>query len=419
MRNCIKDAKFNMKITASKKLESLKPYAFAEINERVEALKKSGVKPIDFGVGDPSEPTPEFVIESLSAAGRKHAKTGYPSYIGSLEFRKAAAGYMKRRFGVLLDPEKEISSNIGSKEAIFNFPQGFIDPGDIVIMPSPGYPPMKTGTIFAGGVPYFVPLLEKNNFLIDYAAIPESVCKAAKIIWTNYPNSPTGAVAGREYYEGLMAWAKKWNIIIAADEGCYIDIYFGEKPMSILEVGREGVIAFYSLSKRNNMTGYRVGFVAGDSEIVSIFKKLKTNIDSGTASVIQEAAIVALGDDKHVERMRGIYKEKRDVLVEGLMAMGLEVRVPEATFYVWQKVPSGMSDVEFAKKLLALEVGIVVTPGSLISDECETGDGERQGGTNGISDWRVNPGAGYVRFALMPSMSEVKEAVERLRKMRG
>lgn len=400
-----------MKIQASKRLQSLPAYAFKEINDKVEVLKAlaaegKAVAPIDFGVGDPSEPTPDFVIESLTEAGRKHAGSGYPSYVGSREFRCAAADYMKRRFGVVLNPETEISSNIGSKEAIFNFPEAFIEPGDVVICPSPGYPPMKTGTIFAEGVPYFVPLLAENGFLVDYAAIPEEVAVRAKIIWINYPNSPTGAVASREYYAGLIEWARRHEIIIAADEGCYIDIYLGsEKPISILQaadelgLGRDGIVTFYSLSKRNNMTGYRVGFVAGDMVILDIFKRLKTNIDSGTPSVMQEAAIRALGDDKHVASMRDLYRQKAEILIEGLRGIGMDAKWPASTFYVWQKVPEGMSDVDFAKKLLEPEIGIVVTPGSLISDECEGG---------------VNPGAGYVRFALMPTLAEVREAVARL-----
>lgn len=409
-----------MQIQLSKRLQSLPAYAFKEINDKVEALRASGVKAIDFGVGDPSEPTPDFVIESLAAAGRKHANTGYPSYVGLKEFRQAAANYMSRRFGISLDPETEISSNIGSKEAIFNFPEGFINPGDVVICPSPGYPPMKTGTIFAEGVPYYAPLLAEKGFLVDYKSIPHAkggrggeIVEKTKIIWINYPNSPTGAVADREYYEGLIKWARENNIIIAADEGCYIDVYLGsEAPISILQaaselgLGYEGIVTFYSLSKRNNMTGYRVGFVAGDKQVLDIFKKMKTNIDSGTPNIIQEAAIVALNDDEHVETMRKLYDEKAEILIEGLRGIGLEAHKPVATFYIWQKVPAGMSDVEFASKLLDPEIGIVVTPGSLISDECEMGDGSK-----------INPGAGYVRFALMPTIEEIKEAVERLKKI--
>lgn len=392
-----------MNIQISDRLAGLKPYAFAEIQGEVEKLKAAGITPIDFGVGDPSEPTPAFVIEGLKAAGEKHATTGYPSYIGLKEFRTAAANYMKRRFNVELDPETEISSNIGSKEAIFNFPEAILNPGDVVIIPSPGYPPMKTGTVFAEGEPFFVPLLEKNGWMLDFEAIPLDVVQKAKIIWINYPNSPTGAMATRNYYEKLINWAHQHNIIIAADEGCYIDIYFGEKPMSILEIEREGIITFYSLSKRNNMTGYRAGFVAGDKRLVELFRKLKTNIDSGTPNIVQEVAMLALNDDEHVAHMRQIYREKGEILIEALKKIGLEVNMPAATFYIWQKVPTEMSDVDFAKKLLEPEIGIVVTPGSLISDECEGG---------------INSGKGYVRFALMPTFSETKEAAERLTKCR-
>ena len=232
---------------------------------------------------------------------------------------------------------------------------------------------MKIGTILPEAS-YYVPLLEKNKFLIDYNAIPKDVATHAKIIWLNYPNSPTGAVAGREYYRGLIEWARANDIIIAADEGCYIDIYFGSAdnaPISILQaadelkLGRDGIITFYSLSKRNNMTGYRVGFVAGDEEVVKIFKLLKTNIDSGTPSVMQEAAIKALDDDAHVAKMRQLYEQKADILIEGLRAIGLEVSKPSATFYIWQKVPDGMNDVEFAKKLLAPEIGNCCYSGKL------------------------------------------------------
>lgn len=392
-----------MQIQISERLKKLPAYAFKEINDKVDALRASGVVAIDFGVGDPSEPTPDFVIEALTDAGRKHATSGYPSYIGSAEFRQAAAKYMHRRFGVELDPETEVSSNIGSKESVFNFPEGFINPGDLVIVPSPGYPPMKTGTWFAEGEVYFVPLLEKNNFLLDFETIPEEIAKRAKIIWINYPNSPTGAVADRGYYERLIAWAHKHEIIIAADEGCYIDIYFESPPLSILEVGRDGIVAFYSMSKRNNMTGYRAGFLCGDAAVIEVFKKLKTNIDSGTPNIMQEAAIIALNDDEHVGKMREVYEEKLNILLPALEGIGCGVKRPEATFYVWAKVPAGMSDVEFAKKLLDPAIGIVVTPGSLISDECLMPDGNK-----------INPGSGYVRFALMPTLEEVKEAVNRL-----
>lgn len=392
-----------MNITPSARLSSLPPYAFAEIGKKVEELRTRGIEPIDFGVGDPSEPTPDFIIQNLSAFGEKRAHTGYPSYIGSDEFRVAAAEYMRRDFGVLLDPKREICATIGSKEAVFNLPEAFINPGDIVICPSPGYPPMKTGTIFAEGRPYFVPLLQKNAFLIDYKSIPNDVAKNAKILWLNYPNSPTGALASLEYYKGLIEWAHRYEIIIAADEGCYIDIYFDTKPHSILEIDREGIIAFYSLSKRNNMTGYRVGFACGDEKVIDIFKRLKTNIDSGVPNIIQDAAIAALSDDAHVESMRDLYRKKKELLLATLQDIGLERSTSDATFYIWQKIPGG-DDVAFATRLLDPSIGIVVTPGSLISDVCEGG---------------INPGAGYVRFALMPSLEKIHEASKRLASLKG
>jgi LL-diaminopimelate aminotransferase len=304
---------------------------------------------------------------------------------------------MKREYGVDLNPETEISSTIGSKEAIFNFPTGFINSGDIVICPTPGYPVYKTGTKFRNGKVHFTPLLEKNDFLIDFALIPDNIAHKAKIIWTNYPNSPTGASASREWLQVLVSWAKHFNVIIAADEGCYNDIYFGEKPTSILEIQKTGVIAFYSLSKRSNMTGYRVGFVAGDERIISGFKKVKTNIDSGTPTFIQDVATLALNDQVEVLKMREEYKKKRDIMIEALTSCGLETPKGDSTFYVWQKTPKGQNSIKFSNTLI--ELGIIVTPGQLISDEA---DG-------------INPGQNFVRFALVPTMEEIIEAATRIK----
>ncbi|HAQ02536.1 hypothetical protein A2467_02770 [Candidatus Nomurabacteria bacterium RIFOXYC2_FULL_36_8] len=390
-----------MEITGSDKLNKIGGYAFDEVNKIVAKLKEEGVTPIDFGVGDPSAPTPEFVRNAVKEALGTYSKAGYPSYVGQKEYRQAVSKWMEKRFGIEINSETEICSTIGSKEAVFHFPQAFINDGDIVILPNPGYPPMKTGTIFAGGIPYFVSLKEENNFLLDYKSIPENIAEKAKIIWINYPNSPTGVCANREYYEGLINWAHKHDIIIAADEGCYIDIYFEEKPISILEVAREGVITFYSLSKRNNMTGYRVGWVAGDERIVEKFKKLKTNIDSGTADFIQAGAISALEDETHAKEMRNEYKEKREVMLEAFKQVGWTDCKSEATFYLWLKTPKGLKSVEFAKQLLSKEVAVVVTPGAWISDVDKDG---------------FNPGENYVRFALVPPLLKVKEAVERIKK---
>ena len=390
-----------MEITGSKNLNKMGGYAFDEVDKLVNKLKESGVTLVDFGVGDPSAPTPKFIRDAVKKSLDKNAQTGYPSYVGNLEYRKMASKWMKKRFGIILDPNTEICSTIGSKEAVFHLPQAFINTGDLVILPTPGYPPMKTGTIFAGGMPYFVALKEENNFLLDYKSIPDDVAKKAKILWINYPNSPTGACATKEYYIGLTEWAKKYNIIIAADEGCYIDIYFNKKPISILEIATEGILTFYSLSKRNNMTGYRVGWVAGDSKIIEKFKKIKTHIDSGTPNFIQDGAIAALSDEKHAKSMRQEYKEKRDMMLGVFKKLNWPECRSEATFYIWQKAPNGMSSVEFAKELLLPELGIVVTPGAWISDLDENG---------------FNPGDKYVRFALVPTLKDTKLAVKRLLK---
>jgi len=390
-----------MEIAESENLNKIGGYAFDEVNKLVAKLKEEGINPIDFGVGDPTAETPEFIRNKVKEAIDIYTTSGYPSYIGEIEYRKQIVKWMNKRFGININPDKEICSTVGSKEAVFHFPQAFINKNDIVILPNPGYPPMKTGTIFAGAIPYFISLIEENNFLLDYKSIPEDIANKAKIIWINYPNSPTGACATREYYEGLIAWAHENNIIIAADEGCYIDTYFDKKPISILELDKEGIITFYSLSKRNNMTGYRIGWVAGDEKIIEKFKKLKTNIDSGTPDFIQAGAIVALEDESHAEQMRNEYKEKRNIMLEAFKEIGLPNCKSEATFYLWQKAPQNMNSVEFAKELLSKELAIVVTPGAWISDIDKDG---------------FNPGDKYVRFALVPPLEDVKIAAEKIKK---
>lgn len=390
-----------MEITASKRLQSIGAYAFAEVDKEVEKLKSSGIIPIDFGVGDPTVPTPEIVRKATQKGITLRKSSGYPSYIGASEFRQTIAQWTQRRFGVQMDPATEISSTIGSKEAVFNFPEGIVNPGDYVIIPTPGYPPYTRGTLFAEGIPYYVPLLVENKFLIDLNSIPEDICKRAKILWINYPNSPSGAVAPLSYLKEVVEFGKKYNIIIASDEA-YSEIYFGEPPHSILEVTKEGVIVFNSFSKRSAMTCYRVGWVTGDKRIIDIFKKVKTNIDSGTATFIQDGAVAALSDETHVEKMRAEYRIKRDLLVNAFKAINSPDCTPEATIYLWQKVPQGMTSVDFAKKLLTPDIAIVTTPGAWISDKTEKG---------------LNPGEGYVRFALVPSIKNTREAARRIRKL--
>lgn len=383
----------------ARRIANLPPYPFAEIEKIVSELKAQNVDVIDFGVGDPVDPTPSFIREATKTALDTHAGSGYPSYVGSPKFRESVAAWFRRRFGVGVDANTEIASSIGSKESIFNFPLAFVDPGDVVIIPTPGYPPYARGAEFAGGKPYFVPLLAENHFLIDFETIPDDIARVAKILWINYPNSPTGAIAPDEFYVRAVEWCKKHDIILASDLA-YSEIYFDAPPKSILQFAREGVIEFHSLSKRSRMTGYRIGFAVGDPAIIAGLKKVKTNVDSGTPNFVQDAAIAALADEAHVTESRAEYREKRDILTDAFASLGLPKAEPIATFYVWQRVPVGYTSESFAKKLLDPAIGIVATPGSLISDKTATG---------------INPGEGYVRFALVPTVARVREAAERIK----
>lgn len=387
-----------MDIVASKRVQSIGSYAFADVDKEVDKLKEQGIVPIDFGVGDPTTPTPEIIREATREGLEKRKSSGYPSYTGSAELRETISKWMNERFHISLSPATEISSTIGSKEGIFNFAEGFVDPEDYVIIPTPGYPPYARGTLFAEGVPFFIPLLPENNFLPVLNSIPEDVCEKAKIMWINYPNSPSGVTASLDFLKEVVDFGQKNNIIIASDEA-YIDIYFNKPPHSILEVATEGVIAIHSMSKRSAMTCYRIGWVAGDSRIVDVFKKVKTNIDSGTPTFIQDGAIAGLNDEVHVRNMRKDYRIKRDILVKALTSIGLEDCTPESTIYIWQKVPSHMTSLDFAIKLLEPDMAIVTTPGEWISDESFDGK---------------NPGEGFVRFALVPSIEQTEEAAQKI-----
>ncbi|MHA1266407.1 MAG: aminotransferase class I/II-fold pyridoxal phosphate-dependent enzyme [Candidatus Helarchaeota archaeon] len=386
-----------IKIFASNRVQSIGAYAFAEVDRLVDKLKQQGIVPTDFGVGDPKEPTPKFIRNACKQAIDARKSSGYPSYIGTFEYREAIANWMRRRFHVDLDPETEISSSSGSKEAVFNFHEGVINPGDNVLIPNPGYPPMNRGTLFAEGRVYYLNLLEENNFLPNLQEIPPEIIKQTKVLWINYPNNPTGSIAPKSFLKEVIDFGQDHNIIIASDEA-YTELYFNEKPMSILELEREGILAFYSMSKRSKMTCYRVGWVAGDSELVSIFRKVKTNIDSGTPTFIQDAAVAALQDERHVEEARKDYKKKLDMVMGAFKQIGLEIRYPEGTIYVWQKTPEGLTSLDFVKKLLDKKIAIVATPGAWISTEAHG----------------VNPGENYIRFALVPTIEEIRQAVERL-----
>jgi LL-diaminopimelate aminotransferase len=392
-----------MQIRPAKRIESLPVYAFAAVKDKVAELKAKGIDPIDFGIGDPAIPTPAFIREAMKKAADARAASGYPSYVGAPEFRRAVADWTARRFGVALDPDTQVSSTIGSKEGIFNFHEAFVDPGDLVLVPSPGYPPYSRGTWFAEGRTWFYPLVEANGFLPDFDAIPKEVARAAKIIWINYPNSPSGVCPGREFYERAYAFCRANDIILASDEA-YSEYWFGATPPpTALEVASDGVIVFNSLSKRSAMTGYRVGWVAGDPRIVGVFRKMKTNIDSGTPTFVQDAAIAAFADEAHVAAMREEYRQKLEIMVAAFAAAGLASRMPAGTLYLWQRVPAGMTSVEFATALMRPEIAVVATPGSAIAETVADGS---------------NPGEGYVRLALVPTLDDVRRAADRISAMK-
>ncbi|MHC4470368.1 MAG: aminotransferase class I/II-fold pyridoxal phosphate-dependent enzyme [Planctomycetota bacterium] len=390
-----------MEFVPSRRVSGIGGYAFAEVDRLVSELREQGVEPIDFGVGDPSVPTPKVIRDACRAALSERAAAGYPSYIGAPEFRQACAAWMGRRFGVDLDPETEVTATAGSKEAVFHVHEGLVDPGDVVIGPNPGYPPYTRGTLFAEGTHHPYPLVPENGFLPDLSSIPDDVAERARLLWICYPNSPTGALAPQSFLESAAGWCRERDIVLASDEA-YSEIHFSEEPPhSALECGTEGVLAFFSLSKRSAMTCYRVGWVAGDERLVSVFRKVKTNVDSGTPTFIQDAAVAALEDEEHVRLFREDYRAKRDIMVRAFLDVGLTDCTPDATLYIWQRAPEGMSSVEFAERLLAPEVAVIVTPGTWISTE--------EGG--------VNPGEGYVRLALVPSREDCERAARRIRRL--
>lgn len=380
----------------AERVKNLPPYLFATIDKMKQEALSKGVDLIDLSIGDPDMPTPQHIVDAMKKAVEKPAHHRYPSYEGMLSYREAVAGWYKRRFGVPLDPKSEVLSLIGSKEGIGHIPLAFVNPGDVVLASSPGYPVYPVGTLFAGGESHIMPLLEKNNFLPDFSAIPDDALKRAKLMFINYPNNPTSAVAERSFYEDAIALARKYNIIICHD-AAYSEIYYdGKRPMSFLEVegSKETGIEFHSLSKTYNMTGWRIGFAVGNKDVIAGLGKIKTNLDSGVFQAIQEAGITALNtDDDTLAVIRDTYQDRRDALYNGLKGIGLHVIKPEATFYLWTKTPSGFDSSSFVAHILE-KAGVLATPG------------------NGFG----SPGEGYVRFALTVGVERIKEAVERIRK---
>jgi len=381
-----------LKIKQAERVKQIPPYL------KKAALRAKGVDLIDLSIGDPDLPTPTRIIDRLADAARDAENHRYPSYEGMLHFRTAVAHWYERRFGVSLDPHGEVLTLIGSKEGIAHIPLAFVDPGDYVLVPSPGYPVYRVATLFAGGIPSFIPLLRENRFLPDLSKIPTDVAEKAKLLFINYPNNPTAAVAERPFFEEVVEFADKYGIILCHD-AAYSEIAFdGYRPMSLMEVegAREVGIEFHSLSKTFNMTGWRIGFAVGNREIVAGLGRIKTYIDSGAFQAVQLAAAEALnGSGTETEEIIGIYSARRDLLVKGLRSAGLEVEPPKATFYLWVEVPEGYTSAQFAA-LLMEKSGIVATPGIGFGDA----------------------GEGYIRFSLTSGEDRLREAASRLKSLK-
>jgi LL-diaminopimelate aminotransferase len=352
-------------VRLSRRVENLPPYLFVEISRKIAERKARGEDVVSFGIGDPDIPTPSHIIERLCKEARVPANQRYPESEGLPELRKTIANWYQKRFSVSLDPEKEVAPLIGSKEGIAHIALCLLNPGDTALITDPGYPVYSIGTNLAGGRPYYLPISPGNNFLPELDRIPENILEKTKVLWLNYPNNPTGAVADIQFFNKAVEFAKKHDICICHD-GPYSEVSFDDyTPVSFLQAegAREVGIEFHSFSKTYNMTGWRIGMAVGNSTVINALKTMKSNLDSGIPQAIQYAAIEALtGPQNCIKEHNAIYQRRRDLIVDTLNKMGLEAKPPKASLYIWAKVPKGYNSVEFANDLLD-KVGVVVTPG--------------------------------------------------------
>ena len=381
------------------RVEKIPPYLFVEISRKIAAKRAEGIEVISFGIGDPDLATPAHVVDTLRDTAGDLPNHRYPESDGLPEFRKATADWYQRRFGISLDPDSEVISLIGAKEGIGHAALCFIEPGDIALVPDPGYPVYSVGTWFAGGECHWMPLKEENGWLPDLDAIPEDVARHAKVMWLNYPNNPTGAVADRGYFEKVVDFAKAYDIAVMHD-ACYTDVTFdGYRHPSFLEVpGAMDVgVEFHSLSKTYNMTGWRLGMAVGNAEMMNALLIVKSNLDSGVPQAIQYMGIEALNtSDEWIDERNAVYQRRRDKVLDALASIGLETDPPKASLYVWARIPDGYTSGEFAEALLD-QCDIVVTPGA--------GYGPS--------------GEGYIRFSLTIDDEQLEEGLDRIAKWTG
>ncbi len=388
-----------VRMLQSQRLQKIGAYLFADLDRKQDALKAKGVDVINLGVGDPDLPTPEHIIRALEDGARDPRSHRYPPYVGTTEFRRATAAWFQQRFGVTLDPDRQVLALIGSKEGLAHLPWAMLNPGEVALVPDPGYPVYRSATIMAEGEPVALPLLADRLFLPDLDAIPPDVARRARLIFLNYPNNPTGATADMEFLAKAVAFAKRHDLVLVHDNA-YSEITFdGYRAPSVLQVpgALDVAIELHSLSKTFNMTGWRIGFAVGNAEAVNALGVVKTNVDSGVFRAVQHAGIAALtGPQDVVKPALARYQARRDRLVNGLRAVGWKAPSPKATLYIWMPTPNGQSSVTFAADVLE-RTGVVITPG--------VGYGAH--------------GEGFVRLSLTTPDDRLDEAVARIRRTYG
>ena len=383
------------KVRTADRIANLPPYLFAEIDRKKEAKQAQGIDVISLGIGDPDQPTPDNIIDEMSTAIRNPKNHQYPSYFGAKHYREACAEWMDRRFGVSVDANEEVVALIGSKEGIAHLFLAFVDPGDYTLVPGCGYPVYHTGGILAGGKSHFMPMTEENDFLADFESTPPEVLAKAKMMFLSYPNNPTSAIATPEYFDRAIAFAKEHDILIIHDNA-YSEIGFdGYKPPSFLERpgAKDVAIELFSCSKSYNMTGWRVAFAAGNSKAIKALGTVKSNIDSGVFTAVQDAAIEAmLGPQDITEQLSALYQRRRDMVIDALANIGMKARTPKGTIYVWAQVPEGYTSAGFAEKVLE-EANVIVAPGNAYGPS----------------------GEGYIRISLATPDDRLAEAIERIK----
>jgi LL-diaminopimelate aminotransferase len=379
------------------RVTNMPPYVFATVERRIAQQQAKGVDVISLGIGSPDLMPPQFILDELNRSAAQAGNHGYAGYYGTPALRKAIAGYYQRRFGVALDPNTEVLPLIGSKEGLANMALAFIDPGDLALVPDPGYPTYSMGALMAGGGYYAMPLSEEDNYLPDFEEIPAEVASKSTVLWLNYPNNPTGAAAPRAFFEQAIAFARQHDIVICYDNP-YCDLTFdGYVAPSILEVpgAKEVAVEFNSLSKTYNMAGWRVGMAVGNAEAVRALTTVKTNIDSGIFRPLQDAATVALnGDQSWLAERNSIYQRRRDIIMDWLPKIGMSAQKPAGALYVWARVPQGVQCEQFALEMLE-KAGVWITPGTAFGPH----------------------GDGYMRLSLCVPEARLQEAGERLLKV--